>query len=108
MASSPAARWGTSKQTSDGELELCSPVIDWSVVRLGRSVAAQGRCSRGGSDGGEGRGDAQQCVAPGASMLPREGARQVTVRGGSAEGQARRWRSGADAEAQAPASRQLG
>jgi hypothetical protein len=27
-------------------------------------------------------------------MWPREGARQVTGRGGSAEGRARRWRSG--------------
>jgi hypothetical protein len=83
MASSPAARWGAGRQTSDGELKLSSPVVDWWrwFSRGGRrraAAAAQGRCGRGSSDGGEGRGDAQQCAAPGASMWPREGARQVT------------------------------
>jgi hypothetical protein len=85
--------------TSDGELKSGSPVIDWWrwFGRDGRrraAAAAQGRCGRGSSDGGEGRGNAKQCAAPGASMWPREGARQVTGRGGSAEGRARRWRSG--------------
>jgi hypothetical protein len=54
--------------------------------RPGRSPASGG--------GGEERGDAQQCVAPGASMWPREDARQVPGRGGSAEGRARQWRYG--------------
>jgi hypothetical protein len=99
MASSPAARWGAGRQTSDWELKLGSPVIDWWrwFGRGGRrraAAAAQGRCGCGSSDGGEGRGNAQQCAALGASMWPREGARQVTGRGGSAEGRARRWRSG--------------
>jgi hypothetical protein len=40
------------------------------------------------------RGTTQQCAAPGASMWPREDARQVTGRGGSAEGRARWWWSG--------------
>jgi hypothetical protein len=83
MASSPAARWGAGRQTSDGELKLSSPVVDWWrwFGRGGRrraAAAAQGRCGRGSSNGGEGRGNAQQCAAPGASMWPREGARQVT------------------------------
>jgi hypothetical protein len=54
----------------------------------------QRRCGRGSSDGGEERGDAQQCATPGASMWPREDAKQVTGRGGSTEGRARLWRSG--------------
>jgi hypothetical protein len=92
-------RWGTGRQTSDGELKLGSPVIDrWRWFgREGRrraAATAQRRCGRGSSDGGEGRGDAQQCAAPGASMWPREDARQVTGRGESAEGQAHWWRSG--------------
>jgi hypothetical protein len=99
MASSPAARWGTGRQTSDGELRLGSPAIDWwrRISRSSRrraAAAAQRRCGRGISDGGEERGDAQQCAAPGASMWPRADARQVTERGGSAEGRARRWWSG--------------
>jgi hypothetical protein len=65
------------------------------VVRPGRSAAAeQRRRGRGGSDGGEDRGGAQQCVAWEASMWPREGARWVPGLGGSAEGRARQWRSG--------------
>jgi hypothetical protein len=46
---------------------------------------------RGGSDGGEDRGGAQQCVARVASMCPREGARWVPGLGESAEGRARQW-----------------
>jgi hypothetical protein len=53
----------------------------------------QRRCGRGSSGSGEGKGDAQQCAAPGASMWPREDARQVPGLGGLAEGRARRWRS---------------
>jgi hypothetical protein len=74
-----------------------------AVVRPGRSPASGGRgaeaerrqrrSGRGNSNGGEERGAAQQCAAPGASMWPREDARQVTRHGGSAEGRARRWRS---------------
>jgi hypothetical protein len=79
MASSPVARWGTGRETSDGELKLGSPVIDWWrwFGRKGhrRAVAAaQKRCGRGSSDSGEGKGDAQQCAAPEASMWPRDGA----------------------------------
>jgi hypothetical protein len=55
---------------------------------------AQRRCGRRSSNGGEERGDAQQCVAPEASMWPREDARQVLGLGGSAEGRVRQWRSG--------------
>jgi hypothetical protein len=76
-----------SRQTSDGELRLGSPAIDWWrwFGRAGRrraAAAAQRRCGRGNSNGGEERGAAQQCVAPGASMWPREDARPVTGRGG--------------------------
>jgi hypothetical protein len=62
------------------------------------AAAAQRWSDRGSSDGGEERGGAQQCAAPGASRWPREDARQVTGRGGSAEGRARRWRSGGGPE----------
>jgi hypothetical protein len=87
------------RQTSYGDHRFGSPVIDWWrwFGRGGHrraAVVAQDRCGRGNSGGGKGRGDAQQCAAPGASMWPRGGARQVTGRGGSAEGRARRWRSG--------------
>jgi hypothetical protein len=58
------------------------------------AVAAQRRRGNGNSNGGEDRGGAQQCVAPGASMRSREDAGQVTGRGETAEGRARRWRSG--------------
>jgi hypothetical protein len=96
MASSPAARWGTGRQTSDGELRLVSPAIDWwrKISRRSRWAAAQRRCGRGSSDGGEERGDAQQCAMRGPFMWPGEDARQVTGRGGSEEGRARQWRSG--------------
>jgi hypothetical protein len=57
------------------------------------AAAEQRRRGRGGSDGGEDRDGAQQCVARAASMWPREGARWVLGLGGSAEGQARQWRS---------------
>jgi hypothetical protein len=98
-ACSPAARWGTGRKTSGREMKLGSPAIDWWQW-FGRgghrraAAAAQRRCGRGSSDGGEERGDAQQCVAPEASMWPREDARQVSGFGGSAEGRARQWRSG--------------
>jgi hypothetical protein len=93
MESSPAARWGTGRQTSDGGLRLGSPVIDWWrwIGRGGRrraAAAAQRPCGRRSSNGALERGVAQQCAAPGASMWPREEARQVTGRGGSAEGRA--------------------
>jgi hypothetical protein len=99
MASSPVTRWGTGWQTSDGGLGLGSPVIDWwrwigPGGRRQAVAAAQRRRGCGSSDVGEGRGGAEQCAASGASMWPREEARQVTGRGGSAEGRARRWRSG--------------
>jgi hypothetical protein len=99
VESSPAARWGTARQTCDGELRLGSPVIDWWrwIGRGGRrraAAAAQRRCGRESSDSGARKGNAQQCAAPGPSMCPRENARHVTGRGGSAEGRARRWRSG--------------
>jgi hypothetical protein len=103
MASSPVVRWGMGRQISDGEMRLGSPAIDW-WRRIGRgsrrraATAAQRRHDRGSSDGGEERGGAQQCAALGASMWPREDARQVTGRGGSAEGRARRWRSGGGRE----------
>jgi hypothetical protein len=97
--SSPAARWGMGRQTSDRELRLGSPAIDWRrwIGRGGHrraAAAAQRRRSCGSLDGSEERGDAQQCAAPRASTWPREDARQVTGRGGSAEGRVRRWRSG--------------
>jgi hypothetical protein len=96
---SPAARWSTGWQTSDRGMRLGSPVIDWWrwIDRGGRrraAAVAQRRRGQGNSNGGEDRGGAQQCATPGASMWPREGARQVTGRGGSAEGRARRWQSG--------------
>jgi hypothetical protein len=87
------------RQTSYGDHLLDSPVNDW-WRRIGResrrraAAAEQWRRDRGNSDGGAGKGDAQQCTAPGASMRPREDARQVTGRGGSAEGRTRRRRSG--------------
>jgi hypothetical protein len=97
-AYSPAARWSTGWKTSDGGKRLGSPVIDWWrwIDRGGRRRAAavtQGRHGHGNSNGGEDRGSTQQCAAPGASMWPREDARQVTGRGGSAEGRARGRRS---------------
>jgi hypothetical protein len=99
MANSPAARWGTGWQTSDGGLRLGSPVIDWWRwigwgSRRRAAAVAQRQRGCGSSDGGEGRGGAQQCAASGASMWPREETRLVTGRGGSAEGRARWWRSG--------------
>jgi hypothetical protein len=99
MASSSAVRWSTGRQTSYGDRRLNSPMNDWwrKIARGSRRRAAaaeQRRLGRGKSDGGAGKGDAQQCAAPGASMWPREDARQVTGRGGSAEGRARRRRSG--------------
>jgi hypothetical protein len=98
-ACSPAARWGTGMQTSGRDVKLGSPAIDWwrRIGRGGRrraAVAAQRRRGRGSSDGGEERGDAQQCAAPEASMWPREDARQVPGLGGSAEERACRWQSG--------------
>jgi hypothetical protein len=57
------------------------------------AAAGQRQRGRGGSDGSEDRGGAQQCVAQAASMWPREGARWVTGRGGSTEERARQWRS---------------
>jgi hypothetical protein len=75
---------------------------DWAHLRSigGGSSAGEvagewrRRRGRGGSDSGEDRGGAQQCVAQEASRWPREGARWVTGRGGSAEGRARQWRPG--------------
>jgi hypothetical protein len=77
MVSSPAARWGTGRQTSYEELRLGSPMIDWWrwFGRGGRrraAAATQRWRDRGSSDGGEERGCAQQCATPGASMWPRE------------------------------------
>jgi hypothetical protein len=62
-------------------------------VRPGRRAVAaeQKRRGRGGSDGGEDRGGAQQCVARVASMCPRGGARWVPGLGESAERRARQW-----------------
>jgi hypothetical protein len=55
-------------------------------------VAAEQRWrGRGGSDGGEDRSGAQQCVARAASMCPKEGARWVPGLGEMAEGRARQW-----------------
>jgi hypothetical protein len=85
--------------TSYGDRRLDSPVNDW-WRRIGRgsrrrAAAAEQRWrSRGNSDGGAGKGDAQQCAAPGASMWPREDARQAPGLGGSAEERARRRRFG--------------
>jgi hypothetical protein len=113
MASSPAARWGTGRQTSDGGLRLGSPVIDWWrwTGRGGRrraAAAAQRRSGRGSSDDGAGRGDAQQCAAPGASMWSREDARPVTGHGGSAEGELGDGGPAAAAGARTPAIARLG
>jgi hypothetical protein len=85
-------------QTSDGEMQLGSPVIDsWRWIGRGgdrrATAATQRRRTCGSSDGGDGRGDAQQCVVPGTSMWPREDARQVTGHRGLAEGRVRQWRS---------------
>jgi hypothetical protein len=79
------------RQTSDGELRLGSPAIDWRqwIDRGGHrraAATAQKRRGCGSSDSGEERGDAQQCAAPRASTWPREDTRQVTGCGGSAEG----------------------
>jgi hypothetical protein len=87
------------RQTSGREVRLALPAIDW-WWRFGRggrrraAAAKQRRHGRGGSDGIEDRGGAQQCVARAASMCPREGARWVPGLGGSAEERARQWRSG--------------
>jgi hypothetical protein len=61
-------------------MKLGSPAIDWWrwFGRGGRrlaAAAAQRRRGRGSSNSGKERGDAQQCVAPEASMWPREDAR---------------------------------
>jgi hypothetical protein len=87
------------RQTSGREVRLVLPAIVW-WWRFGRggrrraAAAKQRRHGRGGSDGVEDRGRAQQCVARAASMCPREGARWVPGLGGSAEERARQWRSG--------------
>jgi hypothetical protein len=99
VASSPAARWSAARQTSDEDLPLDSPAIDWWrwTGRGGHRRAAaaeQRRCTCGNSNDGEGRGWAQPRAARGASMWHREDARQVTGLGGSMEGRARRRRSG--------------
>jgi hypothetical protein len=54
IASSPAVRWGTGRQTSDGELRLGSPVIDWWrwFDRGGRRQAAAEAQRRSGGRGG--------------------------------------------------------
>jgi hypothetical protein len=113
MASSPTARWGTGRQTSDGELKLGSPVIDWWrwFGREGRQRAAAGR--RGGA-------------AAGAQTAVREGAMLNKVlhwEPSCGLGKALGWSPGAEdrrrgelggggpaatVEARAPASRQLG
>jgi hypothetical protein len=72
-------------------VRLALPAIDrwWRFGRGGRWQAAAAELrqrGRGGSDDGEDRGGAQQCVARAASMYPREGARWVPGLGGSAEG----------------------
>jgi hypothetical protein len=56
--------------------------------------AEQRRRARGNSDDGEGRGWAQPRAARGASMQPRGGVERLPGLGGSAEGRARRRRSG--------------
>jgi hypothetical protein len=55
IASSPAVRWGTGRQTSDGELRLGSPVIDWWrwFDRGGRRQAAAEAQRRSGGRGAE-------------------------------------------------------
>jgi hypothetical protein len=99
MASSPAARWSTGRQTSYEDRRLDSPVNDW-WRRIGRgsrrraAAVEQWRRGCGNSHDGEDRGWAQTRAAWKASMWPREDARQVTGLGGSTEGRARRWRSG--------------
>jgi hypothetical protein len=101
------------RQTSGREVRLALPAIDW-WWRFGRggrrraAVAEQRWRDRGGSDGSEDRGGAQQCVARAASMCPRE------VLGGSLGSEDRRRSElgnggpAAAAEARAPVSRQLG
>jgi hypothetical protein len=44
-ACSPAARWGTGRQTSDRDVKLGSPAIDW-WRRIGLEVAGERRRRR--------------------------------------------------------------
>jgi hypothetical protein len=97
MASSPAARGCTDRQTSDGELKLGSPVIDWwrwFGWKDRRRAAATDRWwrGRGHSNSGEDRGGAGQRVARVASLVPSGGAGMVGWLGGRAESRARRRR----------------
>jgi hypothetical protein len=93
------ARWGLGRQTSGQGVRLALPSIDW-WWRFGRgghrraAAVEQKQRGQGGSDDGEYRGGAQQCVARATSMCPREGARWVPGLGESAEGRARQWWSG--------------
>jgi hypothetical protein len=96
VARSPAARWGSGRQTSEQGMWLDSLEIDWRQ-RLGRichqraAAAERWRRGRRSSDSGEKRGEAQQCAAWVASMCPRDGARWVPGLGEPAEERARRW-----------------
>jgi hypothetical protein len=78
------------RQTSGQGVALAIPSIDW-WWRFGRGGHRRDAAAEQGSDGGEDRGGAEQCVARVASMCPREGARWVPGLGGSAEGRAQQW-----------------
>jgi hypothetical protein len=97
----PPAMWVRRRQTNGAGLRLALPSIDWwwRFSRGGHRRAAaaeQRRRGRGGSDGGEDRDGARQCVALVAPRCPREGARWVAGLGEPAERRARRWSPGDD------------
>jgi hypothetical protein len=83
------------RQTKGAGLRLALPSIDW-WRRFGRgghrqaATAEQRRRGRGGSDDGEVRDGARQCVALVAPRCPWEGARWVVGLGEPAERRARR------------------
>jgi hypothetical protein len=98
------------RQTSGREVRLGSPAIDW-WWRFGRggrwraAAAEQRRRGRGGSDGDEDMGGAQQCVAREASMWPREGARGSLGSEDRRRGELSNGGPAAAAEARDPTSR---
>jgi hypothetical protein len=103
-ASSPPARWGRRRQTSEGNLRFGSPGSDWRwwFDRRGTRqwpVAKQQRCLRSDANSGEMRGPTKPCVGVGAQVEAREerwaicGSRARAEHGSHRR---RQWRAAAD------------
>jgi hypothetical protein len=89
LASGEVGHGEVNKRQGNAIAITCDRLVE--EIRPGgrRRAAAQRRCGRGGSDGSEERGGAQQCAALEASMWPREDVRQVPGLRGSAATEAR-------------------